>query len=181
MPRRPFLTLFLTAWALLAASCLLTAPSDDELVGSCDDDKKNGGETDADCGGPCAPCGTGRTCTSGADCSTGVCALDVCAAPSCSDGVKNGDEGDIDCGGFDSNCDFCVDGRHCNVAYDCESDSCVDGVCAAPSCTDGSLNGDEADVDCGGTCPLKCASGLGCFEDIDCVSGVCDINSGLCQ
>ncbi|MDY0063074.1 MAG: hypothetical protein RBU45_24925 [Myxococcota bacterium] len=33
------------------------------LVPSCDDEVKNGSETDIDCGGPCAPCGDGEGCS----------------------------------------------------------------------------------------------------------------------
>jgi hypothetical protein len=42
----------------------------------------------------------------------------------------------------------------------------------APTCEDGVHNGDESDVDCGGTCPL-CAAGQLCREGSDCSSGVC--------
>jgi hypothetical protein len=180
MQRRPSLTLFLTAWSLLAVSCLLTAPSDDELVGACDDDTKNGGESDADCGGPCGQCGTGRTCAAAADCSSGVCASGVCEAPSCSDGVKNGAESDVDCGETDDCLQFCLGGQHCNTALDCEAETCVDNVCG-DACIDGILSGEESDVDCGGRCPSKCDQGLGCYEDVDCTSGLCDLDLGVCQ
>lgn len=179
MLRRPYLLLCLSAWPLLAVSCLLTAPSDDEIVSSCDDDQKNGGETDADCGGPCGKCGTGRTCESAADCASGVCAGDVCEAPSCNDGVQNGNEPDIDCGA-DPDCAFCADGRHCNIDDDCESYACVDEVCVQPSCNDGILNGDESDLDCGAACPTKCAQGQDCFDGTDCASGMCDVNTAVC-
>jgi len=180
MQRRPFLTVFLTAWSLLAVSCLLTAPADEELVGACDDDKKNGGETAADCGGPCAPCGTGRTCASAADCSSGVCASGVCETPSCSDGVKNGAESDVDCGETEQCPQYCLAGQHCNTDLDCESESCVDNVCG-DSCGDGIWNGAEADTDCGIACPTKCATGLNCNENQDCQSGVCDMRTFFCQ
>ena len=42
-----------------------------------------------------------------------------------------------------------------------------------PSCTDGKKNGDETDVDCGGTCPGKCGAGRACGAAGDCESGVC--------
>ncbi len=42
-----------------------------------------------------------------------------------------------------------------------------------PSCTDGVLNGDESDVDCGGgTCPA-CSAGDDCTAGADCESGIC--------
>src|SRR5690606_16745823 len=45
-------------------------------------------------------------------------------------------------------------------------------VCLAPRCTDGVMNGDESDVDCGGTCG-PCDDGLDCVVASDCQSGVC--------
>jgi hypothetical protein len=46
-----------------------------------------------------------------------------------------------------------------------------------PTCTDGLKNGDESDVDCGGSCP-RCANSRTCRRDDDCVSGFC--SSGVC-
>jgi len=53
---------------------------------SCADGTKNGSETDTDCGGgECAPCGTGKVCTSNDDCA-GVCRSGNCAvASSCAE------------------------------------------------------------------------------------------------
>ncbi|MGH2534716.1 MAG: hypothetical protein ACRDJW_20855 [Thermomicrobiales bacterium] len=43
-----------------------------------------------------------------------------------------------------------------------------------PTCSDGVVNGDESDVDCGGAdCP-PCADELQCFDDSDCESGFCN-------
>jgi hypothetical protein len=181
MRRLSPLALCVAASPLLAVSCLLTAPSDDELVASCDDDRKNGGESDADCGGPCAPCGTGRTCGSAGDCASGVCAQGSCAEPTCVDGVTNGTETDIDCGDLEFLCFACVTGQRCLRDFDCESFSCIEEVCAAPSCTDGIINGNESDQDCGGSCPVKCGPGQVCFEDADCASGVCVTSMLQCQ
>lgn len=67
---------------------------------TCTDGKKNGLETDIDCGGPtCPPCTYGKNCKNSTDCSSGVCAIGYCQAPSCIDGVKNGNETGVDCGG----------------------------------------------------------------------------------
>ncbi len=67
---------------------------------TCTDGKKNGKETDVDCGGPtCPPCADEKTCKNGTDCSSGVCAFGFCQAPSCVDGVKNDNETGVDCGG----------------------------------------------------------------------------------
>jgi hypothetical protein len=56
---------------------------------------------------------------------------------------------------------------------------------AGPTCNDGDRNGNETDVDCGGSClPTKpCADGLRCKNGSDCNSGVCisDICQGACS
>ncbi len=43
---------------------------------------------------------------------------------------------------------------------------------AGALCTDKVQNGDETDIDCGGSCP-KCTPGKGCKSPSDCGSGVC--------
>lgn len=48
----------------------------------------------------------------------------------------------------------------------------------AASCTDGIRNQDESDVDCGGSCSLKCSNGKVCKSNADCISNVC--TSGTC-
>jgi hypothetical protein len=51
-------------------------------------------------------------------------------------------------------------------------------MCQTATCSDGVRNGDETDVDCGGTVCPGCANGGSCQSDGDCKSGVC--NSGTC-
>jgi hypothetical protein len=46
------------------------------------------------------------------------------------------------------------------------------------SCSDGQKNGDEADVDCGGSC-AECPVGATCNAGGDCQNGEC--NAGICQ
>ena len=88
----------------------------------CGDGVQNGGETEIDCGGPCAGCDPGASCTSEADCASWVCTAGQCAVPSCGDHVANGDESDVDCGG---NCSGCEMGEFCNSSNDCSgSASC---------------------------------------------------------
>jgi formylglycine-generating enzyme required for sulfatase activity len=54
------------------------------------------------------------------------------------------------------------------------------GVDAGPSCTDMRQNGDETDVDCGGSCP-KCPTGKRCTAPGDCQGGFCNSNKcGVC-
>ena len=45
---------------------------------TCEDGRRNQGETDVDCGGPCEPCEEGSGCETDADCDTGICRLNQC-------------------------------------------------------------------------------------------------------
>src|SRR6185312_5053600 len=97
----------------------------------------------------------GATCT-GADGGTGdVCdGNGNCSASHCTDGVKDSDESDVDCGGSCST--KCADFQKCNSGTDCTNKVCSgadggEGTCAAPTCGDHVQNGNETDVDCGGT------------------------------
>lgn len=60
---------------------------------------------------------------------------------------------------------------------------CAEGRCiAAPPadpCHDRIVDGDESDVDCGGSCPLPCAAALACRAPADCQSGTCTA-AGTC-
>lgn len=131
------------------------------VPGDCNDSKKNGEETDIDCGGSmCGKCGDGEDCGGATDCQSGVCApSNKCSAPACNDNVENGNESDNDCGGDcpgcdngkkcdgdDSNCksDYCGPGDVCTMKTPtggacmsgdtCESDHCFQGVCCATTC-----------------------------------------------
>jgi hypothetical protein len=106
-------------------------------------------------------------------CPTGNCAL-ATPADTCADGVKDGDETGVDCGG---SCALaCGGGAVCRVDGDCQSQQCNAGTCLAPGCSDGILDGLESDVDCGWSC-AGCAPGKQCFEDSDCASGACSVES----
>lgn len=48
-----------------------------------------------------------------------------------------------------------------------------DNECQPAACDDGVQNGDESDLDCGGSCP-GCSLTDGCYEDGDCESMICD-------
>ena len=78
----------------------------------------------------------------------------ITPAATCSDGLINQDETDVDCGG--GSCPACANLDSCSANTDCVSNNCVSGACAPPiiTCSDGTQNGAETDVDCGGgTCP----------------------------
>ena len=75
----------------------------------------------------------------------------------------------------------------------CAGGTCQSGICmatAAPpvpppvaplprsTCTDGVRNGDETDIDCGGSC-ARCVNGRRCAVSNDCASGLC--SNQTCQ
>jgi hypothetical protein len=45
---------------------------------TCSDGKKNGSETDVDCGGTCPRCNVGKMCTTRNDCTTALCVGGIC-------------------------------------------------------------------------------------------------------
>lgn len=63
---------------------------------------------------------------------------------------------------------------HCPPGFICD----FDGFCS-PHCNDGQWNGDEGDVDCGGSCATKCQAGQHCWLHFDCSSGSCSFD--ICQ
>lgn len=49
---------------------------------ACKDHRRDGEETDIDCGGSfCPPCGAGKKCGRARDCQSGLCVNLVCASP----------------------------------------------------------------------------------------------------
>lgn len=140
----------------------------------CSDGVKNGGESDVDCGGSCARCGPGKACTIDVDCIGGSCVAGACA-PSCTDGVQNGTESDVDCGG--SCATRCAEAANCGKCSDCVGGlACTGGVCAPPSCSQGTAdcdsnyctNGCETNTDtstahcgsCNNACSGTCSGGV---------------------
>jgi hypothetical protein len=45
-------------------------------------------------------------------------------------------------------------------------------------CSDGIQDGDESAIDCGGSCPARCAVDKTCLKNADCASAVCDTTAG---
>src|ERR1700722_1983747 len=105
------------------------------------------------------------------------------AGPTCTDGVKDGSETDVDCGG--GTCSGCAVGKGCAANGDCTSGGGCDVMtktCDANQCHDGSKDGSETDVDCGGgTCPA-CLVGKVCASTSDCATGAgCDVTTKTCD
>lgn len=132
--------------------------------------------TDPQCadGGEGCPCQSVYECGSVPACTTpycdGSCALiqlDVgawCDLETCIDAEH--------CGGRCNEagaCLQCLDASHCDTGHTCEPGN----VCSR--CDDGLKNGDETNVDCGGSCPLCPGT---CNVDTDCPNGYCW--KGLC-
>ena len=154
-----------------SADCL------DNICASCSDRMMNRDETDVDCGGTlCAPCADRLMCLSGTDCASSTCLDSLCV--SCADGVMNQDETDRDCGG--SVCPGCGPSLMCDGDSDCLSNICdgPTGLCNAPGCGDMVMNGEETDLDCGGSMCIGCAVDDVCVLPRDCLSGVC--TAGAC-
>jgi hypothetical protein len=74
-----------TSTAQCAATFFCNPSSSKCVTPTCMDGYKDGTETDVDCGGACpAKCLTGKLCSVGGDCQSGVCLGGVCLASTCS-------------------------------------------------------------------------------------------------
>ncbi len=93
----------------------------------------------------------------------------------CGDGVCNGGEDCVTCPGDCGPCQTTCTGEFSCMAYECGYGTICDpnSLCCVSSCGDGAWDSDEGDIDCGGSCPAKCASGQHCWTTWDCASGVC--------
>src|SRR6478735_8605416 len=102
---------------------------------ACNDNVKNGSESDVDCGGgECEPCFERWHSNGGHDCQSGQCGgpfdNETCEPSHCGDHLLDFDEGDVDCGGAD--CHRCEPGSRCTAERDCLDNSCQDGFCVLP-------------------------------------------------
>lgn len=89
----------------------------------------------------------------------------------CDNGIDDDCDGGTD--GWDESCPGCGEGGCPDDHYCNQFNVCV------THCYNGIRDGDETDVDCGGTLCARCQSGQQCSGDIDCWPGVCV--SGVCQ
>jgi hypothetical protein len=104
--------------------------------------------------GSCVDCAVASDCpATGTMCATPVCgAGNVCSTTNTARLAACADHGGASCDG--------------------------DGRCAPASCVNGVKDATETDVDCGGSCPEKCATGKACTLGPDCVDQVC--SAGAC-
>ncbi len=150
-----------------------TPPDTGSHTNLCADKKKNGKETDVDCGGlDCKPCELERSCARNSDCLSEVCA-GSCVPAACANEKQDGAETDNDCGGP---CAACGPGQRCNVDSDCSEGGCgVDKRCGNVDCSDTT---EGALAHCGETSACgPCGDGQACEKPADCESNTCISNS----
>ena len=132
--------------------------------GTCDPDCTESSDTD------CEDC----TASQGDCCyptNDAICDLD------CPSGI------DPDCA--DNSCQnsgSCQVGESCTDSSNCDSRFCYNNKCTQAACDDDIENGEESDVDCGGSC-VKCDDDEDCNIDSDCKSNYCGFgtcNSDTC-
>lgn len=155
-------------------------------VEACDDGDANA--DNAACTSSCevATCGDGlvlegtEACDDGNQSNEDGC-LDTCELASCGDGFVGPNEACDDGNEVDGDgCNSCalpgcgngiVDmGEECDDGNDDDFDFC--GNCIAATCTDEAQNGDETDLDCGGSCD-PCQPDQACIIGEDCVYDAC--------
>ena len=156
-------TLTVGALALLVGACVLPACSTSDAAAgpSCTNGLKDDGEVGLDCGGVCAAKCTGDVCMNNAECGSGSCTGNACAAPAgkaCGVGTPVA---------------TCADGEACELDKDCKSGFCDGAKCATPAAeshSDGKKNSGETGVDCGGSvkATAPCPDGQGCIDSADC-------------
>ena len=130
-------------------------------------------------------CKPGAECQSAGDCpqaGAGSCQQAVCDNGAC--GFAS-DDSNLPIDGNQCTQDLCTGGvpsnppelvsTSCNQTGGTHCDGA--GNCVAATCIDGLENGDETDVDCGGSCS-PCANGKSCLGNSDCASGLC--SGGTC-
>lgn len=128
----------------------------------CDDRIKNGLETAVDCGGSCAPCEKGKTCSKDTDCDDGPCTNGVCGCTphTCTDPALSGQCGDNlndHCGGI-AVCG-CGSGQTCYQSACCNPQA----ACTAGGC--GTVSACGSTVDCGTS---SCTGKQACFQNKCC-------------
>ena len=107
------------------ASALCVGDLGSKICVSCDNDIKDGHESDLDCGGTsCDRCADQKQCTKDSDCKSGMCSSGTDkTCISYFDGIQNGAETDVDCG--NSPAHPCADMKMCKAHSDCKSNFCL--------------------------------------------------------
>ena len=127
-----------------------------------------------DGGGDCVQCLKSSDCAAGFSCAANKCTSSPCTGvgcDQCQDQQQDGNETGIDCGG--GICPGCAVGQPCFLDVDCAYPACdsLTMKCIISQCADHRVDGNESDVDCGGTVCQACGPGRKCRTGIDCPSG----------
>jgi hypothetical protein len=165
-----------------------------QCVNHCLDTVRDSDESDVDCGGTCgATCNAPQRCRlDGSDCASGVCVESSTSNGTGGSGVGSGSGpapghrprmlvqpppsgGSTGTGGGGAG------GGGAGGGGAGGDTGPALGYCQAPSCSDGVKNGDETDIDCGGSCsntlvegvPAKCWVQQNCLIDGDCKTNTC--------
>jgi hypothetical protein len=114
------------------------------------------------------------------DCPSVANAVQTCSASACgfecNPGYTKSGNGCVQTGGADAGAKA-GDGDACSTGSDCASGVCGNAHCQPARCDDGTKNGRETDIDCGGNC-APCAQSQHCGVDADCNDGPC--TGGVC-
>ncbi len=112
-------------------------------------------------------------------------AMNGLGADSCKNKRRDTNEIGVDCGAVCAakppadrvGSGRCARYQACETSDDCETtDSCVMRVCMQPACNDNLKNGNETDVDCGGSPCGGCGIGKACSGSTNCGNGLlCDM------
>lgn len=103
------------------------------------------------------------------DCTQDLCSAGIPLHPWQTQGTPCAESGGNVCNAWG----HCVE---CNLGSDCPSAVCQDSVCRIAECGNGSKDGTETDVDCGGMCG-GCSDGQTCLLDVDCQSNMCNVQT----
>ncbi|MBW2524379.1 MAG: hypothetical protein JRI23_09400, partial [Deltaproteobacteria bacterium] len=169
---------WITRAALLAAAALLTTAACTQLLDLEGFEYREpgaggtGGIGGAGGAGGLGGCSDPSECPPGADttCATRTCENRTCGVDYAAARTACTEDGGAYCDG-QGNCVECTESTDCAQWYECNAD----GACVPGPCANGTLDGDETDVDCGGgTCPA-CPNGDECDDPSDCTSRFCTV------
>lgn len=127
--------------------------------------------------------GGSNTCKQDSDCmeANTVCEQGMCITTTCTNMMKDDAETDVDCGG--PSCLPCSNGKTCKEAGDCASNSCADmnGTFTCVACAKESDCLAAPGTYCeSGVCTAKKASAAACTDSVQCASGFCPPQDGVC-
>jgi|GEM_PF-7111588 len=137
----------------------------------CYNNRTDADETDVDCGGAdCLDCILGENCTNSSDCETQYC-----------DNINHTCQFNPNCTVGSCGLPLCpaCPNDPCIANITCVTNFCnlTSGECEyLPTCFDGIKNGNEINIDCGGSCPS--CTGSNCTNNNQCSSGYC--NNNIC-